>query len=200
MNAVEYVDPGSQYTVTTVPICYDQIEIKVRGQVESNESLYSFVGCDQTKKDRWVCDCLSADAHEIILVTKPNITNEYDITVQYYTEPLRNIEDVNTRHSATRTFNYNDIKVTFYRPDEKKSSGFFFPALPEGSQMTIIIFAILLLFGMFIFFVYVTFKVFFMDEKPKKEESIIVPAIIEEDEVEVLTKTQRELDEIFKDL
>jgi len=183
VSAFEYIDPGQPYSLTNVPKCYGDIEVKVDQQLTYDDAYY-IIGCTQKINGRWKCSCDNVESHDLRIVPHVNYTNEFDVTAQYYVEPISGHEDdVTVVHSARRTLNFNNLRATYERPKE----GFNWPEFPKGLDVVIIIFSIILVVGLFVGFTYLIVKVFFVDDEPVSDQL---------DDIEL----EEEFEELFKEI
>lgn len=182
VSASVFVEAGSEHVLTTIPVCYDQIDIKVREQYNGNISLYGFKKCAEVSTDRWKCECSGNGENDIVLLTDPNSSNELDVVVQYYIKSIKGINDTNVRHSATRTLNFNDIRIA---PEVIKSR--FTLNLPDGMDVLVVVVAVLVAFTVFGYLFFLLIRVFLSDD----------PMVKEEKKVE---SVEDELEDIFRDL
>jgi len=103
IQAISAIDAGENYELKEISKCVENVLIKIRGEVDIQEGEYSFVGCGETKDEWWECPCNKDGPTYIILSTKNETRNVYDIVVQHY---INAVDDVNVR---TETF--TDLQI-----------------------------------------------------------------------------------------
>jgi len=121
MYTVEAIPAGENYNFTKVPECFGDITIKVRAKTAFTTGEYNIANCNRAGTDDewqlWKCHCGFSES--IFLETNANTTNNYDIVVEYYIEPVNftNVNETNPtkididNHSARRTLNFNNLSV-----------------------------------------------------------------------------------------
>lgn len=89
------LDSGTPYNVFEIPKCYGDSLVKIRAYNNISNDKYSFDGCSKTScvqckdnEELWKCSCIDGKALNITLNTADDLNNEYDITIEYYIEPI----------------------------------------------------------------------------------------------------------------
>ena len=83
------VKAGEESAITTLPRCYDDISIKVRG-INISDAYYTFKNCRSAVPLEWKCQCNIDNETPIIINTIQNFFTTYDVDVQYFIQPFVN--------------------------------------------------------------------------------------------------------------
>ena len=197
MFVVSAVSAGENYIVTNINRCYGEITISIRGINFIQEDEYSFVNCNKVSLENqvyWRCICNEDISTDVVLLTKENTENEYDIVVEYFESELINVS-VNKSFIPTkeevenelkkRTLHFNDIVVS---PNNKKPvrPPLEFPLMGDAIKIVFIIIIILVIICGVIF---VIWKWLDKDEDRIKKTAVHKPKKnVKEDADEIFRK------------
>lgn len=152
------VSSGESYNITNVNKCYGDFIVKVRGEIELQPNEYQILGCIDKGDNIWNCKCNNPST--VYIKNLENISNSYDIIIEYYIAPLKipgnksNIisggpseeELENDYNKRTETFS----NIIFGVPP-KKEEPFVIPEFKEGNIIIPIIGIVIILLGGIIF-------------------------------------------------
>ena len=135
---------GEVYTVTNISKCYGNYNVKVRSSDGIVDGEYSIVDCIG-KDNLWTCSC-NDNGNDIQILTNADITNVYDITVEYYIAPLVDNDNIsNDSNKRTKQF----INIGF--KSIKKQEPFKLPELEDEVVIVSVIGGIILFIALIIF-------------------------------------------------
>ncbi len=136
---------GEVYTVTNVSKCYGDLQVKVRSSDGIVDDEYSIVDCGTDDDNLWTCSC-NDDGNGIQILTNANITNVYDITVEYYIAPLVDNDNIsNDSNKRTKQFTNIGFKSV------KKEEPFRLPAFEGGGVILGVVGGIILFIALAVF-------------------------------------------------
>lgn len=136
------IPAGSNYEVTTINKCYGDIQLRVKGRINSTQ--INFLNCRLSKETFWLCRCRNPTI--INFMTLNETRGEFDLIIQYNIEkPYGSISE---QDSVRRTQKFNNFNI-----GEPIKQPFRWPAF--GSTISKI------LFGFVMFFLFVIFGLVF---------------------------------------
>jgi len=169
MLCVTATTPGNFIDIADIDKCYGTITLKIIGEQDIIKGEYSIVGCNEVSDNKWNCQC--DNVSNIKLNAGDNVSNIYDIKIEYYIEPLVTSNNTNITPSKLdidnelkrRTYEYNNIIV---KPKEIIEEPFKMPKFTDGFKIGAIIGSIIIIFVLMIVgIIYWLFK----EEKDEEE-------------------------------
>jgi len=156
------IEAGSKETIVTLPICYGDYTIRVKGEVTSEQ--IGFERCTLLEDKVWKCKCSRNKDTEVVLTTQPKIkTKPFDVAVSYFIR-----EDMDRDNQRTKNFNNIQVGVT-----SKPEVPFEWPKISSGGSIGVISLIIIIALCLIVFVIIVLrilFGEIFTDLK--KEEDI----------------------------
>ncbi len=165
------------YHITTLDQCVGEASLRVRSLTNNTNNEVSFNNCTLVNSI-WKCKC--GDDTSFDMNIKSDVTNEYDVVIQYYFDK--------TSNDSLRKLELNDIKINTIK--EKEKTIFKMPSMESGAWVIVLILFIFIFIGGTIFigrWLYDSNKLDFENDIKKPDDKIDI-----DDEYE--------LDEILKDI
>ena len=156
----EYTNGFNEYEVINLK-CYGDLTVKIRAETDLVDNEYKFINCKNTELELWSCKCNEKNT-TIILQTSSDITNVYDIVIQYYIDEIQNDDS-----KRLKTFSNVYVYAVDYKPPKTVYE------LPEFNQKYLVGGIIIFIFSILSIGVLFIYKLLFRDkEKPVKKQNI----------------------------
>lgn len=140
ITAATAYQSGKPVNVFDIGQCYGDLRVKV--QPQGNIGSYSLLGCREMTVDMWNCTC--SENTTITFVTSEGITNVYDFTFQFFSEPLEGdgnfskkiLTEADKRDMGKKRLLYQN-NITF-SPEEQNNAAKNLTGKEEVDMMNII--------------------------------------------------------------
>ena len=149
---VEEEDIPNHYDILKIEKCYGEVQVKIRGKNTPIEKQYKFADCTKHKIEQfyeyWNCDCKD-NKFDVNLIVGENVTNEFDVVVEYYIDKERSL-------NGQRTFNLNNLNVDEFEEPKEERRVVTMPELTMGIGIIIavVLVAMLFIFGIIFWWVF----------------------------------------------
>lgn len=153
----EYTNGYNEFEVINLK-CYGDLTIKLRAETDLVENEYKFVNCKNTE-ELWVCKCNEKNT-TLILQTLSNITNIYDINVQYYIDKIQNDDS----RRIKKFTNVHVYEIDYIPPKTVYE-------LPDFNQKYLVIFIIGIIFIILLICVIFLYRLLFVDKEKLVKKS-----------------------------